>query len=316
MDLIAGKLEISEALAAQLEEHLGSSKEFWLRREREFRDAVTDSVAAILGNIRLPLGEMRRFGWLRSFYKGDGDLAASARFLGITCEQDFEDAYGELEDALAFRRSGSYDTALGSLIAWFRAGQLATSSLDIGKWDPKLFTSQLPGIRELTRERDPAIFFPRLKAACSKAGIALAVVRAPSGCPASGATYFPPGGTPLVILSFRHLSDDHFWFSFFHEAGHVLLHGNRLFVELPGSVPNEREREADEFASLALIPTEFQDEMRSLDRSRYSLVRFARRVGVAPGIIVGQMQHAGILRYNQLNSLKRRYRWRANLEMQ
>ncbi|MGN7727130.1 ImmA/IrrE family metallo-endopeptidase [Luteimonas sp. 22616] len=314
-DLLCGRLEIGDELATGLEAHLGSTKEFWIRREQDYRDSLALTVSRLLHKIKTPVADVRKFGWLRGFIRGDGDMAACARFLGISTADDFEEKYGELEAALSFRRSGSFHTQLGALAVWFRAGQMAASCIETAQWQPMKFSEALPKLRELTREKDPSAFLPELQRRCADAGVAVVVMRAPSGCPASGVTYRAPGKNPLVILSSRHLRDDHFWFSFFHEAGHVLLHGESLIVESTPSLEDPREEEANVFASAALIPPEFRNELVSLGSSRYAIVRFARKIGIAPGVIVGQLQHAGLLRHNQLNSLKRRYRWRANLEM-
>ena len=46
-----------------------------------------------------------------------------------------------------------------------------------------------------------------------------------------------------------------------------------------------------------------------LGTNSYDFVRFARRIGISPGIVVGQLQHMGKLNYRQMNGLKRRYTW-------
>jgi Zn-dependent peptidase ImmA (M78 family) len=111
------------------------------------------------------------------------------------------------------------------------------------------------------------------------------------------------------MLSFRHLSDD-FWFAFFHEAGHLLMHGeNSIFLEGDDSLSTVEEEEANTFAASTLIPTDYHDELTNLPTNGIAIMRFARRIGISPGIVVGQLQHRGILRRNQLSNLKRRYTW-------
>ena len=114
----------------------------------------------------------------------------------------------------------------------------------------------------------------------------------------------------MILLSFRYLSDDQFWFTFFHEAGHLLLHGDRcIFLEGDDTLTTEEEAEANAFAANILIPPEYQAEMLRLPLDGRAVMRFARKVGVSPGIVVGQLQHHGRFRRNQLNNLKRRYTW-------
>ena len=141
--------------------------------------------------------------------------------------------------------------------------------------------------------------------------MAVAIVRTPQGCSASGATWFANEDRAVLLLSFRFLSDDQFWFSFFHEAGHLLLHGKaRLFVEgMTVNCDENEEREADEFAAQTLIPPEHQSEFLCLPLNGRAVMRFARKIDIAPGIVVGQLQHLGRFTYRQLNELKRRYAW-------
>jgi Zn-dependent peptidase ImmA (M78 family) len=112
------------------------------------------------------------------------------------------------------------------------------------------------------------------------------------------------------MLSFRYLSDDHFWFTFFHEAGHLVLHDmNSLFLEGEDRISTKEEGEANEFSAAVLIPAEFRADLMTLRGEGREVIRFARRVGVSPGVIVGQLQHLGRVRRNQLNRLKRRFVW-------
>ncbi|HEU4689887.1 MAG TPA: ImmA/IrrE family metallo-endopeptidase, partial [Vicinamibacterales bacterium] len=164
----------------------------------------------------------------------------------------------------------------------------------------------------LTRQKDPERFLPTLIRACAECGVALVVLRAPTGCRASGATRFLSPDKALLLLSFRYLSDDHFWFTFFHEAGHLILHGEEaLFIEADEMLDSVQEDEANRFAGDVLIPPEFKAELGKLPLTHRDVIRFAVRAGVAPGIIVGQLQHQGRLPRNRLNGLKRRFRWSA-----
>jgi Zn-dependent peptidase ImmA (M78 family) len=113
------------------------------------------------------------------------------------------------------------------------------------------------------------------------------------------------------MLSLRHKSNDHLWFSFFHEAGHLLHHGKKLlFLELVGMLSDDHEKEADRFASDWLIPPDAAKELHELARTEESVVRFASKIGIAPGIVVGRMQKDGHIPWTYFNALKTRYRWR------
>ncbi|MCH7749100.1 MAG: ImmA/IrrE family metallo-endopeptidase [Acidobacteria bacterium] len=162
----------------------------------------------------------------------------------------------------------------------------------------------------MTNWKDPGRFIPQLQKYCAESGVAVAVVRAPTGCRASGATRFLSRDKALLLLSFRYLTDDQFWFTFFHEAGHLLLHGcDELFLEGDDTPSNAEEQEANEFAARTLVPSEFLPSLLALDANAREVIRLAVRLGVSPGVVVGQLQHLGKIGHDQLNRLKRRYRW-------
>src|SRR4029077_8388237 len=96
-------------------------------------------------------------------------------------------------------------------------------------------------------------FIPRLRAICAEVGVAIVFLRAPAGCRAGGATRFPAATKAMIVLSFRYLSDDQFWFSFFHEIGHLLLHGDRsTFVDGDAADMTDKEKEANAFSESLL----------------------------------------------------------------
>ena len=120
----------------------------------------------------------------------------------------------------------------------------------------------------------------------------------------------PPSGlvqTIMIQLSCRYKSDDHFWFTFFHECGHILLHGKKEgFIE-GKDVSTKEEEEANDFAANHLIPRQaLAGLMRERPLSEKRLVEFAAQVGVSPGIVVGQLQkRKRLVPVTQLNKLKR-----------
>ena len=171
-------------------------------------------------------------------------------------------------------------------------------------------TEQLDDLKALSKIKSPKIFLPKLIKICAECGVAVVVSKTPSGCPASGVVLQLSENKVLMLLSFRYLSDDQFWFTFFHEVGHLIMHrSQQIFIEEATSQNNEEEKEANIFAGEALIPTPLRFELKTLKKDKKSIVRFALKAGVSPGIVIGQMQHEKIIPYNYLNGYKRRYNW-------
>lgn len=312
--LLSGALAITDELAGRLQSALGPSASFWLNRESRYRHdlarlAVTVPRAISPWIKELPTKDMLAYGWIPT----RGDLTqACLRFFDIPNVTAWRKSYAKPVEAAAFRTSAAFASCEGAVAAWLRQGEIESENIQCKPWNAERFHSELSGLRALTRKKKPSDFIPELQQKCSECGVAVVIVRAPNGCRASGATRFISDRKALILLSFRYLSDDHFWFTFFHEAAHLLLHKEMLFLEGEGVINSKEEQEANAFAAEILIPSDFKEELLSLTANSFDVIRFARKVGVSPGIVVGQLQYHKRLRQNQLNTLKRRFQWSAD----
>jgi HTH-type transcriptional regulator / antitoxin HigA len=315
-ELLHGRATITIETARLLEVVLGSSAAFWMNRESQYREDVArlqremQRTGGTEWLSEIPLKDMIKFGWIELISDSVDEVAACLRFFNVPDIGTWRETYRDVLEMAAFRTSHSFDSQPGAVAAWLRQGEIESISIDCNHYNAQQFQEVLPTIRSLTREKDPSFFLPELQKRCAECGVAVVIVRAPVGCRASGATRFLSPSKALLLLSFRYLSDDHFWFTFFHEAGHLLLHGkNALFLEGTNLESSKEENEANEFAARVLIPHEFRTALLELSANGRDVIRFARRVGVSPGIVVGQLQHLGRIRQNQLNNLKKRFEW-------
>ena len=315
-ELLQGRIGITTETAQELERLIGGSTAFWVTREAQYRaDLARLQAEKDLSEKKwlseLPVKDMIKFGWIESAESSIEKATACLRFFGVPDIEVWRETYSRILEAPSFRTSSSFDSQPGAVATWLRKGEIDGDSIACKSWNAENFQQVLSGIRSLTRKRDPRLFLPELKRRCAECGVAVVVVRTPSGCHASGATYFLSPIKAMLLLSFRYLSDDHFWFTFFHEAGHLLLHEKSLlFLEgIDTSSTQREEDEANEFAARSLIPPEYQAALLRLHVDGREIIRFARHVGVSPGIIVGQLQHIGQFKRNQLNNLKTRFTW-------
>lgn len=309
--LLLGAKPIDDNIAEKLSVYLGGSATFWTARQAEFegdlRSCVEREDVGKLKTIasQLPSGELSKLGWSM---KGLSKEEKAFAFFGVFTVNDWISRYEHKRQAVAFRQSATFPASVPSTLAWLRQSECLASLLSCKTWDKAAFADALAGIRQLSRKKDPAKFFREIVETSSECGVAVVYVPTPKGCRASGATYFRDDGTAVMALSFRHLTDDHFWFTFFHEAAHLILHDKRaLFLEDGEEATQAEEQEANEFAAAMLIPDDHLPEFRALPNRSKEIIRFARRIGISPGVVVGQMQHRGLLEYNQMNRLKRRF---------
>jgi plasmid maintenance system antidote protein VapI len=316
-DLLHGRAEITADIARELAGVLGATEAFWTSREAQYnKDLARLEREASLSRARewlseIPVEEMVNRGWLKTTTGTTDKVTACLQFFGVSTVPSWRKTYMDVLQTVAFRTSPTFASQPGAVVAWLRQGEVLASSIKCKSWDPSRFRTELVALRALTRVKDPDIFIPELKQRSAECGVAIVVLRAPKMCRASGASRFFSPKRALLMLSFRYLSDDHFWFTFFHEAGHLVLHGDRkIFLEGDGTLSSSEEEEANAFAANLLIPPEHKKEMLELPINGIQVVRFARRIGVSAGLVVGQLQHHGRIRQNQLQNLKRRFVWK------
>lgn len=314
--LLAGTGSIDQNLADSLARHVGGTASFWLARQSKYlaalariADAVPDDVGAAWVK-QFPHSDIASYGWVQKGIERKNLMAAYLAYFGVNSPKEWADRYATYTKDTAFRTSPTYQSNLGAISAWLRQGEIEASAQHCRSWSPERLRQALPELRVLAKTKNLSYLLPRLRDICAECGVAVVFVRAPKGCRASGATRFVSSTKAMVILSFRYLSDDHFWFTFFHELGHVLLHNAKLtFIDGEIGMSDDAEKEADRFSADVLIPPSRRDEMMDLKPRREAIIRFAYSIGVAPGVVVGQMQHAKAIQPNRLNGLKRRFDW-------
>jgi HTH-type transcriptional regulator/antitoxin HigA len=313
--LLEGETPFTIALAERLSSTIGGSVEFWMTRDGQYH-ADRSRVVADEWAQRMPIKDMATFGWIPP----DVDdwveqIDECLQFFDVESPEAWEAEHEALSELTRFRSSKVLERDEFAVAAWLRQCEVELSQIPCRDWDRDAFAALLPQLLPLTRVRDPRQFLPELQGRCADVGVAVAVVRAPRGCPVSGAARRLANGQPSIALSGRHRADDHLWFTFFHEAAHLLLHGTDALyldeIELNSDpAPSADEAEADEFAGTLLVPRGYEERLARARRSPFELRRIAGEIGVSVGIVIGQLQHRGVLGYKtKLNRLKTRYKW-------
>lgn len=315
--LLTGDVAIDDAVAVGLAASVGGTAAFWLRRQglyEAYLGRVVDAVLATDGDswlAKVPVPASAGPA-IHGRTADDSRRAAVERrlvFFDVNGAEAWSRRYGALRCQTRFRESAAFEVHPGATAMWLRQGEVEAALVSTAAWDPDGLRAAIGEIVELSRIGQPVRFLPRLRDLLARFGVALAVVRAPEGCRASGAARMLSPTKAMVLASFRHRSDDHFWFTLLHEIGHLLLHGGRTFVDEEGADEDEPEREANVFAADHIIPPDRRQELASLRPDHEPVIRFSRELRVAPGLTVGQMQHRGLIPHSRLNKLRRNWTW-------
>ncbi|OHD19996.1 MAG: hypothetical protein A2Y38_04750 [Spirochaetes bacterium GWB1_59_5] len=313
--LVKGAAGITEESALKLERVLGSTAGFWLNREAQYREALARQ--AELDDLKpfvpwlseLPIADMVKFGWIEHCSQKVRQVAACLQYFGVATVDAWRERYASL--SAAYRASLSFEKKNGSVAAWLRYGEVQAEARPVMPFKRAGLLKLMPELRKLTLEENPEVFITKIEKALGAVGVVMVIAPSPKGCPVSGLAKWLGADRALVMLSFRYKSNDHFWFSLFHELGHLVLHGKKLvFLEgwQDGLDPG-CEAEADRWASNILIPSSETKALDSLGDNRTEIVKFAEKVGLAAGIVVGRLQHDNRLDWSACNDLKIHYRW-------
>ena len=316
-EIMGGKKAITPETALELESVIGIKAHIWLSLESGYRltlarneeQAKLEAETALLKDFKV--GELEKRGWIPYERKRADKVAALRKFLGIASLTDYQRV-----NAAAYRITGGENYSRQALAVWLRKGELDADEIETQPYNRGKFERAIRDIRELTSTR-PKQFIPKMKQLCANAGVALVLTQELPRSGANGVARRLPGGKPLIQLSLKWRWADIFWFTFFHEAGHILNHKRDFYIQYSkplASRPPE-ELEADQFAADTLVNPEDWRTFSTSGVFTASAVReFAAAVNIDPGIVVGRLQHEKLLAYDRLVTLKRRFEWVQNCE--
>jgi addiction module HigA family antidote len=312
-EIASARKQITPETALQLERALGVSAGFWNTREARYRESLErrEERERLAGRTewlkRFPVRKMIGLGWLPERKDKVDQLRELLNYFGVSSPDQWDGFWGKRQ--LAFRKSEAFEVNLPALSAWLRRGEILGHQIRCEPFDAKAFEASLVELRGLTRNPDPADFVPKIEAICARTGVAVVFVPELAGCRASGVTQWLSPEKALVQLSLRYKTDDHLWFTVFHEAAHILKHPKKkVFVDYGSSPGSAEEAEADRFAAELLIPrVRLAPFARHRPFSKARIRALAAELGVSPGIVVGRLQHEGALPRTHCNDLKVRF---------
>ena len=318
VSIVKGKSTITPETAIKLERAIGMPANYWLNLESNYQETKArlneeDKLEDDLNWLkRIPVNEMVKLKWVERQRVKKDQLREVLRFFGIASVEQWSQMWPRL--SVAYRQSNQHKVFPEAVSAWLRKGELEAASIHCAPYNKQDFRQALNKIRSLT-DMTPDEFVPKMQVLCADAGVAVVFVPSLPKTGVSGATRWVHSNKAVIQLSLRYRSNDHLWFTFFHEAGHILLHGKKdLFIERTDRSNNgldeEKEAEANHFAQNELIPAKALDKFIRKDaRTKADICSLAEQVGIAPGIVVGQLQHKSVLDYQYCNNLKQFYKW-------
>lgn len=304
--LINGEVILTAEMAVKLEMVLGIPASFWTNLESIYReklikiqqenDMETDKQIAK----QFPYNEMVKLNWVEEAKSIEEKVINLRKFFEIV---KLTLLTNNKLTRIACRRLNETTKSDYALIAWAQKAKLEARNHTVKKINLALLEKEIPKIRSMTIQ-SPDEFCNKLTQILSNCGIALIFLPHLKGSFLHGATFYD--GNKIVIgLTVRGKDADKFWFSLFHEIGHILKgHINQL-----EGTSQQDEKEADEFASNILIPLdEFKSFILEKNYTKSNIIKFANKSGIDAGILVGRLQKEHYVNFDTFNDLKKKYK--------
>ena len=329
--VIRGDEHVDEMVARQFELSLGIDADLWLNIESNY-------ISHLRRGLEVQYRELAKRGYVPVLSKKElttQRIPKLMEFFGVDCDDALVAWRRRMKvtaDAVAYRHSPKFDSDAVAVAAWLRMG--SSDAPEVPEFSEERFKSALNTIRELT-SREPSIWDKTIKEAtqlCHESVVFLSVVKPLKNVALDGAFRWLDGRKKGIIqLSARWKKDDRFWFSLFHEAGHILLQLEDARIngldapmgefesDAEGSDSDdsherkvaEQEEKVDAWAADFLIPREEWNRFRNHRRYTSNAIRsFADDMGIAPGIVAGRLQKEKELwKSTMLNRLKVPLKW-------
>jgi len=297
-EIIQGKNPVTPETALKLSAVFGMSSNFWNNLERNYQE----SLARIeqIKKLEEEIPRMKKFtcykdlvkwGYVSESKEQKEKVSSLLHFFRVS-SLDFV----QKTHQVAFRKSKQGKLSHESLAAWLRCGEIEAEKIDTKPFDREKLLGHLNDLRALTQKDVPEIY-KGLRTICSDVGIAVVFVPYFPNTFVDGATRWLSADKALIQVSLRGASVDRFWFTFFHEIGHLIKHGKKdqlvEFEDRSGGELELKEKEADDFASKTLISDiSFKEFLSQTKRfSDDEIYGFAKKIGIAPAIVAGRVAH-------------------------
>lgn len=296
--VLKGDSSITPDMAIQFEQVTKIPAHFWMNNQRHYDEYIArekrQSIIqqAVPWAKQFPLAEMMKKGWLPQVSTNQEKATEMLSFFGFSHHTAWEEYYFKQQLKVAFRISLAQTKEPYAISAWLRKGELQAAALEAAAYTDKKFKAALPKLKAIMAIHSED-FFTQLQRVCLEAGVKVVHNPCLDKAPINGATRWL-NDTPFIQLTGSYKRNDNFWFTFFHEAGHILLHGKKdIFLEnLDYSAKDlEKEKEADAFAvKWTLSIDEEAQIMAALPLSENDIINIAKQFNTNPAIIIGRLQ--------------------------
>ena len=318
-EIIKGKKSITSTTALELEDVLGIPSHIWIGLENEYQIVLAkqeelrlmEEETTLISNF--PYSDLVKIGFVKSTRKAIEKVDELKRYFSVAKLAQIPQVKAY---QVAFRVANQNNISSEAIATWIQASRLRAKEIQTDTFNKKKLKENLLEIKSLMNLKNINDSIREIQRILNSCGIALVLLPHFKKTKVNGATFWLNNDKAVIAMTLRGSFSDIFWFSFFHEVGHILLHTKRdVFLEDGYSDPKlqKQEGEADKFASdILLNSNDFNKFVSSNDISKTSIIDFAKQQGVKTSIVVGRLMHEKVIKFNDysLSHLRDRYKWK------
>jgi addiction module HigA family antidote len=303
--VLKGESSITPDMAVLFEQVLKIPVHFWLEAQKnydEFKARVsyqTNIENATEWASTFPYAKMANFEWVPKTRIAREKAINLFHYFNVASQKGFEDYYYNQRTKVAFRISLKDQENAPAIASWLRQGEIQASKIQTKEYSKIKLKEILPEIKKIMAKQ-PDNYFERLQGLCLSSGIKIVHTPCLAKTSIHGSSRWIKN-TPLIQLSGRYKRNDIFWFTFFHEIGHILLHGKKYIsienIDIEGE-NEEFENQANSFASNWLLTESQENEiLNNKEITKDIIISYAEKFNTHPAIIIGRLQHRKIISY-------------------
>lgn len=311
--IIKGKSAITPETAMKLERVLGTPASFWINLESNYRGALArkDMRKKLRKEITIAnkftcFSEMVKLGWVSEAKSALDKVKKLLDFFGVDSLSLVMES-----QSIAYRKSNCTGISKESLAAWLRRGELEARDIEAEAFNEKRLKKNISKLRLLTKN-SPKRYGKAVREICFQSGVVVTYVPYLKNTYVQGAARWLTPTKALIHLSLRYKYADIFWFTLFHELGHILMHSKKgLYIDFENNGSySSYEIEADRFAANKLIPKpSYIHFVKASDFSTESIKKFADQMGLDAGIIAGRLAHDSYVKWKDVAQLRQRLKF-------
>ena len=308
--LIRGEQSLSTDIAMKLSRMLGTSVSYWLNLQNAYDALIAEFKSREELAQEKAVFSVLDYRYFREHFglpdlprKTEEQIVQVREFLNVATLSVFK----KRDMAVSFR-SDTGELSEANVIKANIMVQLATNialKADAPKFNKALFEEAVQYALTLTKEH--GTFYPLIKEAFRKAGVVFVILPNISGSRINGATK-KVGNSIMLLVNDRRLYSDSFWFTLFHEIGHIMNGDYGISFE---SEFGEQEEIANKYAEDMLIPYEYYSRFVEDGRFDIQTIKvFASSIDRDPGIVLGRLLNDKKVNYEDrmLATLRHKYK--------